>query len=204
MLMRTSALNLMVLALLLMGMAGPGAQAQQSSASTSAQEDRPLTALPYSPSLDPTSMDRSVDPCADLYTYSCGGWMKKNPIPADQASWEVYGKLYEDNQRFLWGILQDLSQRTQDRTADQQKLGDYFAACMDTTAVEKLGLQPLQARLGRLAAIKSKNEIPAYLGSEHLLVDAEATSINGVVDWADAAIAAPMSDLGLLYRDLGP
>jgi putative endopeptidase len=133
------------------------------------EEDRPLTALPYFPSLDPTSMDRSVDPCADLYTYSCGGWMNKNPIPADQASWSVYGKLYQDNQRFLWGILQDLSQRTVGRTADQQKLGDYFAACMDTAAIEKLGFTPLQPRLQRIAALKSKTEIPAYLGSEHLL-----------------------------------
>jgi len=143
--------------------------AQPATTAATAEQDRPISTLPYSPSLDPTSMDRSVDPCTDLYTYSCGGWMKKNPIPADQASWDVYGKLYEDNQRFLWGILQDLSQRPASRTADQQKIGDYFAACMDTPAVEKLGLTALQPRLERIAALKSKNEIPAYLGSEHLL-----------------------------------
>jgi putative endopeptidase len=50
-------------------------------------------ALPYSPSLDVTSMDRSVDPCIDFYHYSCSGWQKKNPIPPDQTSWSVYGKL---------------------------------------------------------------------------------------------------------------
>ncbi|HEY6939309.1 MAG TPA: M13 family metallopeptidase N-terminal domain-containing protein, partial [Terriglobales bacterium] len=133
------------------------------------EQDRPLPALPYSPSLDPASMDRSVDPCVDLYTYSCGGWMKKNPIPPDQASWAVYSKLYQDNQRFLWGILQELSQRAAGRTADQQKLGDYFAACMDTAGIEKLGLTPLQPRLQRIAALRSKGEIPGYLGGEHLL-----------------------------------
>jgi len=167
--MRTLALNLAALALFLSGIAVPLPRAQQSSASPAAEEDRPLTALPYSPSLDPTSMERSVDPCLDLYTYSCGGWMKKNPIPADQASWAVYSKLYQDNQRFLWGILQDLSQRTVGRTADQQKIGDYFAACMDTADIEKLGLIPLQPRLQRIAVLRSKNEIPAYLGGEHLL-----------------------------------
>ena len=169
--MRTLPLNLAALALFLVGIAVPLPHAQQDAKSqpSSAPGESPLTALPYSPSLDPASMDRSVDPCADLYTYSCGGWMKNNPLPADQPSWSVYGKLYEDNQRFLWGVLQDLSQRSTGRTADQQKIGDYFAACMDTSAVEKAGLAPLQPRLRRIAALKSKSEIPAYLGAEHLL-----------------------------------
>ena len=47
-------------------------------------------------------------PASDFYQYSCGGWMSRNPIPPDQASWSVYAKLYEDNQRFLWGILRQL------------------------------------------------------------------------------------------------
>ena len=54
-------------------------------------------------------MDRSVDPCTDFYHYSCGGWIKKNPIPPDQARWDVYAKLTEDNERFLWGILEEAS-----------------------------------------------------------------------------------------------
>jgi len=63
--------------------------------------------LPYSPSLDVTSMDKTIDPCVDFYTYSCGGWQKKNPIPADQTSWDVYAKLYQDNLKFLRGILEE-------------------------------------------------------------------------------------------------
>jgi len=46
-----------------------------------------------------------------FYQYTCGGWMKNNPIPADQASWSVYGKLTVDNQRFLWGILDELAKK---------------------------------------------------------------------------------------------
>src|SRR3981081_2708214 len=63
-------------------------------------------ALPYIPSLDVSAMDKSIDPCVDLYHYSCGGWQKKNPIPPDQTSWSVYGKLYQDNLMFLRGILE--------------------------------------------------------------------------------------------------
>src|SRR5206468_6961745 len=62
-----------------------------------APKERPLTALPYTPSLDIPSMDRTADPCVDFYQYTCGGWMKSNPIPGDQASWSVYGKLAEEN-----------------------------------------------------------------------------------------------------------
>jgi putative endopeptidase len=61
--------------------------------------------LPYTPSLDLSAMDRSADPCVDLYQYSCGGWKQHNPIPPDQTFWSVYGKLYQDNLIFLHDIL---------------------------------------------------------------------------------------------------
>jgi putative endopeptidase len=79
-----------------------------SSASIQAQQPAdatPFLTMPYSPSLDVTSLDKSVDPCVDFYRYSCGGWMKNNPIPPDQANWSVYGKLANENEQFLWGIL---------------------------------------------------------------------------------------------------
>lgn len=137
-------------------------------AGPSTRADKPISALPYTPSLDVNSMDKSADPCVDFYQYSCGGWMKNNPIPADQASWSVYGKLYQDNQQFLWGILDELSRKTSGRTATQQKIGDYFAACMDEPAVEKLGSKPLAPYLAQIEGMKSKKELPAVLAGLHL------------------------------------
>lgn len=146
------------------------AAAQKPAATTppSTKQDKPLQALPYSPSLDVTSMDKSIDPCADFYTYSCGGWTKKNPIPADQSSWSVYGKLYNDNQQFLWGILDDLAKNKSGRDANQQKIGDYFGACMDEAAVEKLGATPLKPQLDAIAGLQSKKDLAPFLAKAQM------------------------------------
>ncbi len=124
--------------------------------------DKPLTAIPYSPSLDLANMDRSADPCVDFYQYVCGGWMKNNPIPADQAGWDVYSKLTNENRQFLWGILEEDAKR-KDRTPVQQKIGDYYAACMDTDAINARGLSPLKPELDRIAAIQDRKQLAAFL-----------------------------------------
>ncbi len=139
-----------------------------------AAAETPFTELPYTPSLDVSAMDRSVDPCQDLYQFSCGGWMKKNPIPGDQAGWSVYGKLGDENRRYLWGILQDAAKPDASRNAAQQKIGDYFNACMDVDAVERAGAAPLAAGLSRIAGMKSVGELGPILGSLHTQVTTSA------------------------------
>jgi putative endopeptidase len=128
--------------------------------------DRPLKQLPYTPSLDVNAMDRSADPCVDFFQYSCGGWIRDNPIPADRASWSVYAKLAQENQAYLWGILEDLA-RSPARSPVQQKIGDYFAACMDEAAVERLGALPLKPFLDRIQALPSKRALAATLAELH-------------------------------------
>ncbi len=171
----------------------------------STKAEKPLTALPYTPSLDVPSMDKTVDPCVDFYQYSCGGWRKNNPIPGDQAAWSVYGKLHEDNQRFLWGVLQDLSTKTSGRTPTEQKIGDYFGACMNEPAIEKLGAKPLMPALAEIAALKSKQDLAALVAGEHLRGDQGAFfNFGSDQDFADSSqvIAfAAAGGLGLPDRD---
>ncbi len=172
----------------------------------SAQTEKPLTSFPYTPGLDLTSMDKTADPCVDFYQYSCGGWKKNNPIPADRPSWSVYGKLSQDNQQFLWGILYQLSRQASGRNANQQKIGDYFGACMDEAAVNQLGARPLRPYLDQIAAMQSTKDLPALLAGLHTSLETGGLFFNfgsnqdyensqNVIAFADAG------GLGLPDRD---
>jgi len=169
----------------------------------SAQES-PLTSLPYTPSLNVPSMDKSADPCVDFYQYSCGGWIQHNPIPADQASWSVYGKLTNENARFLWGILDQASKPSDTRTKVQQEIGDYFAACMNEPAIETIGAKPLKPMLAQIDAIKSKKDLPKFLASVHKYAGGFLFNFGSDQDFGDATQVIAITGaggLGLPDRD---
>lgn len=136
-------------------------------ASAAFAQDQPLTALPYTPGLEPKFMDRSADPCADFYKFSCGGWIAQNPIPPDQASWNVYAKLADENQRFLWGILQAAAKPGAQRSPNEQKIGDLFGACMNESAIENAGIKPIEDDLAEVAGLPRIDSIAAYIAEQH-------------------------------------
>jgi putative endopeptidase len=123
----------------------------------------PAPALPYSPVLDTTSMDRAVDPCVDFYAYSCGGWMKRNPIPPDQTDWSVFQKLHDDNLKFLEQVLELASQPGPARDPATAQIGDFHASCMDEAAVARAGAAPLREDLDAIAAIRSLDDLAAVV-----------------------------------------
>src|SRR5579871_3670138 len=167
--------------------------------------ETPLQSLPYSPSLDLTDMDRSIDPCQDLFHYACGGWLKKNPIPSDQSGWSVYAKLTEDNERFLWGILEDTAKPGSSRSNVEREVGDFYAACMDESAIAQAGIKPLADEFAAIAALKSTADLPELLSREHLALDfGMIFSFSAAQDYKDSSreIAfAGAGGLGLPDRD---
>ena len=116
-------------------------------------------AAKYVPALDVTAMDRSVDPCVDFFTYSCGGWLKTNPIPPDQSTWDTYSKMQDENLAQLRGILEAASMPDAKRSAVDQKIGDYYASCTDEKAIDAKGAEPLKPELERIAKISSASEL---------------------------------------------
>ncbi len=117
------------------------------------------------PVLDVSAMDKTVDPCVDFYAYSCGNWIKKNPIPPDQSSWGTYGKLEDENRAQLRTILEEAAKVSSSRDAVTQKIGDYYASCMDETSIEKLGAKPLFPALDSIASLKSKRDLAEYIAT---------------------------------------
>jgi putative endopeptidase len=168
------------------------ASAQQSAAPASKPE----------PALDVTSMDRSIDPCVDFFKYSCGGWMKSNPIPPDQSSWDTYSKMQDENLGRLRGILESASAPDPKRNAATQKIGDYYSSCTDEKAIEAKGAEPLKAELELIAKIGSKPEIAGVAAAmirENVLFRFDSTQ-----DYRDASQVIAEADqggLGLPDRD---
>ncbi|MFZ1142613.1 MAG: M13 family metallopeptidase [Candidatus Sulfotelmatobacter sp.] len=154
------------------------------------------------PALDVTSMDRSVDPCVDFFTYSCGGWIRRNPIPPDQSSWDTYSKMQDENLGRLRGILEAASAPDPKRNAVNQKIGDYYASCTDEKAIDPKGTEPLKPSLEQIAAIGSKAEIADVAAA--MIDDNVLFRFDSIQDFRDAnqVIAdADQGGLGLPDRD---
>lgn len=111
-------------------------------------------------SFDVSAIDKTADPCTNFYQYACGNWMKDNPIPADQTRWGRFNELSERNNYLLYTELKAAADAP--KTPQQKQYGDFFAACMNTEVVDKLGAKPLQPELDAIAALGSVKDLAAF------------------------------------------
>jgi putative endopeptidase len=151
------------------------------------------------PGFDPAALDRTVEPCTDFYKFACGGWLAKNPVPPDRARWGRFDELSERNQATLRGILEKAAAGPAD-----QKLGDYYTACMDEKGIEAMGLRPIKSTLDRIASIKTKGELAGEVGRLHLQGVGAFFGLGAQQDYKDATrvvAAVDQGGLGLPDRD---
>jgi putative endopeptidase len=111
-----------------------------------------------------SALDKSVDPCVDFYQFACGGWRKANPIPPDQTRWGRFNELAERNRNVLHDILEQVKDPRPGRTPIEAQVGDYYAACMDESGIEKQGTRPIDPVLKSVDAIASREGLFRRLG----------------------------------------
>ncbi|HZU43994.1 MAG TPA: M13 family metallopeptidase N-terminal domain-containing protein, partial [Terriglobales bacterium] len=162
------------------------------------------TVAPETVRFDINLLDKKIDPCTDFYAFTCSKWMAGNPIPPDQSTWGRFTELVERNRQILRGILEKASADDPKRDAVEQKIGDYYASCMDENAINTAGIKPLQPELDRISKITSKQELTPEIISLHRIGSDALFNFGSQQDFKDANLEIAVADqggLGLPDRD---
>lgn len=154
---------------------------------------------------DRASLDPNTAACTDFYQYANGGWMAANPIPGAYSSWGVANLLDERNRDMLHEILEAAAKNTKaPKGSSEQKVGDYYATCMDEAKVEADGLKPLATELDRIAKIKDQKSLQDEIGRLHSMginVLFGAGSTQDFKNSAEVTAEVDQGGLGLPDRD---
>jgi putative endopeptidase len=156
------------------------------------------------PGLDKQLIDASADPCVDFSGYACGNFSKLYPIPSDRSGFGPGAMVAEYNQTVLHTMLEKAAAGGAERGANEQKIGDYYASCMDQDVIDRKGLAPLQGELDRIAALQSKDELTPLLAHYQLIGVNAFLNFGEQQDLKDARkqiAAVDQGGLGLPERD---
>jgi putative endopeptidase len=120
------------------------------------------------PALEEAALDRTVSPCADFFGFACGGWLAKTEIPPDRSWWHRgFGELQQRNERQLRRVLEDVSAGRLADVRFGEKLGAYWASCMDEGRVEARGLAELRDEWARIDAVPDRAALADVLARLH-------------------------------------
>jgi putative endopeptidase len=156
------------------------------------------------PSLDQGLMDPAADPCLDFYKYACGNWGKLHPIPNDSPYSGQFYILDQYNRQVLRGILEKAAVPGSTRDSNTQKIGDYYASCMDEESIQKKALAPLDPELDRINSLSSKDQLPELLAHLQLIGVNGFLGFGSQQDFKDATqqiAVVSQAGLGLPEKD---
>ena len=127
----------------------------------------PPSELPPVAHFNPEIADKTLDPCADFYKYSCSKWSAANPLPADEVAWGTAGPVSKWNQVILGQTLDKLSANDSSRSPSEQKIGDFYHSCMDEKTIESHSQEWLQKELDVIDGIKSVSDLAVVVAHLH-------------------------------------
>ncbi len=118
--------------------------------------------------IDPKNMDTSISPGTNFYLYANGNWMKNNPIPDEYSRWGAFNVLAEENNDRLKSVIEEAAKMTNaQKFSPEQQIGDFYKSGMDSTKLNKLGIEPIKPILDKIASIKNTKDLQDVIAYLH-------------------------------------
>jgi putative endopeptidase len=151
-----------------------------------------------------TNLDRTCKPCDDFYQFAMGGWMKANTIPAEYSTWGSFTVLRDKNLSGMRTILENAANSKAAPGSNEQKIGDFYSSCMDTSVIDAAGSKPLAGDLKAIEAIQDRKGLDSEIARLHRQVNNVAFGFSSTPDFKNSSqmiAVAHQGGLGMPDRD---
>lgn len=151
-----------------------------------------------------SNLDTTCKACDNFYQYAMGGWIKANPIPAEYPSWGTFTQLRDKNLTNMRDILETAAKAKAPQGTNEQKIGDFYSTCMDTSAIDAAGAKPLEPEMKMIDAISDRATLEAAIARLHFENVNAGFEFGSIPDFKDSSrmiATAQQGGLGMPDRD---